>query len=503
MSMHEPDRRVSTDVETPDDDVRPIPRWGLRQFTAEAGKFIRSGLPNEVWVEVVILAISRSGTGYTVDLIEPYSQNPSTSARLRGFLPSTVVEQMGETIGEGFDIEALRGSVAWVKIKPTFHPSRHLQATMLDLEPIPATDTLDQVLEEARLQLARDGIFRRQSQLPAPTDILRIGIVHPERSAGYADILIELDRLECAGIVTSQSFPASFEGSGARQSLCAALMLAREVARGEGLDVLLVVRGGGHSAGLASLVFEDVARLICTFPVPVITGLGHATDHTLLDDVAWRSTDTPSKAIGLVLNLIRDRAEQVMIDYRTIRKAADSDLGRQSHLLQDLRDQILRGAGDCIQRQGYQIDSARQSAVACQSFLQTRLIDSRIDLDRLICELTGNLSDPDLTRTPPSPSGLFWVTLEREGRELDRLQREISSLIKSALERAELALQGLHREIRALSIEGTLGRGFALVLDPNRRPVRHAAEIGTVPLTLTLADGAVMVRCEKTTICPI
>ncbi|QRM35853.1 exodeoxyribonuclease VII large subunit [Microvirga sp. VF16] len=503
MRMHEPDRRVSIDVETPNDEVRPIPRWGLSQFTAEAGKVIRSGLPEEVWVEAVILTISRGGSGYNLDLIEPYAQNPSTSARLRGFLPTTVVEQMGEIIREAFDIEALRGSVAWVKIKPTFHPSRHLQATVLDLEPIPATDTLDQVLEEARLQLARDRVFRRQRQLQAPTDILRIGIVHPERSAGYADVLTELERLERAGIITSLSFPASFEGSGARQSLCAALALAGEVARGEGLDVLLIVRGGGHSAGLASLVFDDVARLICTFPVPVITGLGHATDHTLLDDVAWRSTDTPSKAIGLVLNLIRDRAEQVMIDYRTIRKAADSDIGRQSHLLQDLRDQILRGAGDCIQRQEHQIDSARQSVAACQSFLQTRLSESRIDLDRLMCELTGNLSDSDLTRAPLSPSGLFRITLDREGRELDRLQREIASLVKTALERADLALQGLHREIRALSVEGTLGRGFALVLDPNRRPIRHAAEISTAPLRLTLADGVVTVRCEKTTICPI
>jgi exodeoxyribonuclease VII large subunit len=503
MSVHEPNRRVSLDLNSPEDEARPIPRWGLRQFTAEAGKVIRLGLPDEVWVEAVILAISRGGSGCTLDLIEPYSQNPSTSARLRGFLPSTVVEQMGETIGEDFDISALRGRSAWVKIKPTFHPSRHLQANVLDLELIPTADTLDQVLEEARLQLAREGIFHRQRQLPAPTDILHIGVIHPERSAGYADVLSELERLKQAGIATSVSFPASFEGSCARQSLCAALESAGEVARGEGLDVLLLVRGGGHSAGLASLVFEDVARLICTFPVPVIAGLGHATDHTLLDDVAWYSADTPSKAIGRVLDLIRNRAEQVMIDYRTIRKAADSDLGQQSQLLQNLRDQILRGAGDYIQRQEYQIDCARQTAVTCQTFLQTRLMESRMDLDRLICELTGTLSNPDLTRAPLSPSGLFRITVDREGRELDRLQREISTLVRSALERADLALQGLHREIRALSVEGTLGRGFALVLGPNHRPVRHAAEIGADPLTLTLADGIVTVHCEKTTICPI
>jgi exodeoxyribonuclease VII large subunit len=248
-----------------------------------------------------------------------------------------------------------RNSCAWVKIKPTFHPSRHLQATISDLELVPTLATLDQVREEARLQLIEEGIFCCQRQLSTPADILRIGVVHPERSAGYADVLSELERLERAGIATMVAFPASFEGSGARQSLCAALKQAGEAARGEELDVLLVVRGGGHAAGLASLVFEDVARLICTFPVPVITGLGHATDHTLLDEVAWRSTDTPSKAVGVVLDLIRSRAEQVMVDYRTIRKVVGSRLSQRSQHLQDLREQLLRDAAACLQQQEYRI----------------------------------------------------------------------------------------------------------------------------------------------------
>jgi exodeoxyribonuclease VII large subunit len=497
MIVHEPNRLTSSDTEQPETEARPIQRLGLRQFTAEAGRAIRAGLPEEAWVEAVILAVSRSGSGYNIDLIERDAQNPSTSARLRGFLSSTGVQHLRQTSSEPFEVESLKGRCVWARIKPSFHPSRHLQATVSDLEPIPSVDTLNQVLEGARLRLVRDGVFSRQRQLPAPTDILRIGVIHPERSAGYADVTSELERLERAGIATSMSFPASFEGSGARQSLCAALKQAGEVALAEGLDVLLLVRGGGHTAGLASLVFEDVASLICTFPVPVITGLGHATDHTLLDDVAWRSADTPSKAIGVVLDLIRNRAEQVMIDYRTIRKAADSSVSQQSQRLQSLRDQILRGAAACVQQQDYQIESARQTGLTCQAFLQTRLDERRQDLEGLIGELIGGAGGlPPTMCRPPRSGGLIQAVLERESMELERLQREITGFLKQALDRAGLALQGLHREIRALSIEGTLARGFALVLDQNRCPVRQIAQIGAAPLTLALADGTVTVRCD-------
>jgi exodeoxyribonuclease VII large subunit len=482
MNLHEPDRLPRMGTEPLEREARPIPRWGLRQFTAEAGRVIRSGLPEEVWVEAVILAVSTAGSGYTLDLIEPHAQNPSTSARLRVFVPPTVVERLSETTGDDSDVLSLKGSGAWVRIKPSFHPSRHLQPTVSDLEPIPTGSGLEQVRDEARLRLIEDGLFCRQDQLATPADILRIGVVHPERSAGYADVLCELEPLERAGIATAVSFPATFEGSGARQSLCAALKQAGEVAQGEGLDVLLLVRGGGHAAGLASLVFEDVARLICTFPVPVITGLGHATDRTLLDEVAWKATDTPSKAIRLVQDLIRDRAEQVMIDYRTIRKAVNSSIEQQAQLLQVRRERILRDAAACLHQHEYRIDSARQTAITCQRFLQTRLDDSQQDLERLIRELTG------------IRSGLFLAVLKRENRELERLRCEITYLLQQALDRVGLALEGLHREIRALSIEGTLARGFAFVLDHNRHPVRHVAQIGGAPLTLSLADGAVQVR---------
>jgi exodeoxyribonuclease VII large subunit len=251
-------------------------------------------------------------------------------------------------------------------------------------------------------------------------------------------------------------------------------------------------------------MFEDVARLICTFPAPVITGLGHATDRTLLDEVAWRSADTPSKAIGLVLTLLRERADRVMIDYRMIRKNTDQILHRQSQDLVAMRDQILRDAEAHIRHQEYEIESARQTIVAGQAFLQTRLAEARQDLDRLWCELTGGQGTDHRSREALSiphtcPTGLFQAVLDREGRELVRLRQEISWLLERSVEHASLALEAFQREVKALSLEGTLARGFALVLDHNHRPIRHVAQVSAELLCLTLIDGTVTVRSNNLT----
>jgi exodeoxyribonuclease VII large subunit len=504
MMIQDGERLPSIDAEEPEGETGPVPRLSLREFTSEAGKAIRMNLPKEIWVEATLLDVRAVRSGYILDLIEPHAGNPSTSASLRCFMPSEVFERVREATGGTVEIKALKGSCAQLKIAPTFHPSRHLQGKVLALEPTFAPGLLEQMLEEARFQLMRDGILHRQRQLPEPVDILRIGVIHPERSAGYAYVLPELERLECSGISTSVSFPATFEGAGARQSLCSALKQAEEVARGEGLDVLLLVRGGGPSAGMASLMFEDVARLICMFTAPVITGLGHATDRTLLDEVAWRSADTPSKAIGLVLALLRDRADRVMIDYRMIRKDIDRILHRQAQDLLAMRDQILRNVEAHIRHQDYEIESAQQSIATGQAFLQTRLAETRQGLNQLLSELTGGQganapSRAPLSIPPTCSTGLFQAALDREGRELAQLHRDISQSLERFLEHASLTLDAVHREVRALSLEGTLARGFALVLDRDRCPVRHVAQVGAGPLILTLADGAVTVRSDELT----
>ena len=83
-------------------------------------------------------------------------------------------------------------------------------------------------------------------------------------------------------------------------------------------DLVLVVRGGGAAAGLASLANLHLARAVCRCPVPIVTGLGHANDRTLLDDLAWRAADTPSKAVGVVKSILRRLCTKACDDHRAI-----------------------------------------------------------------------------------------------------------------------------------------------------------------------------------------
>jgi exodeoxyribonuclease VII large subunit len=97
---------------------------------------------------------------------------------------------------------------------------------------------------------------------------------------------------------------------------------ARELHRERPLDALVVIRGGGAVTDLAWLNDLNFARALATFPAPVITGLGHARDDTLPDEVACVRTDTPSKAAALIVRTVAGAAAQAQEDARSVRAHA-------------------------------------------------------------------------------------------------------------------------------------------------------------------------------------
>jgi exodeoxyribonuclease VII large subunit len=177
-------------------------------------------------------------------------------------------------------------------------------------------------LDALREQLVREGVYGLNRLLPAPTDFARVAVISPEGAAGLGDFRRETDPLEAAGVIQFIYLEATFQGRDASGSLTRAIAKARAAHAEAPLDALVVIRGGGAVTDLAWLNDLDVTRALATFPAPVITGLGHARDDTLPDEVAHTRTDTPSKAAALIVGVVAAAAAQAQEDARSIRAHA-------------------------------------------------------------------------------------------------------------------------------------------------------------------------------------
>jgi len=162
-------------------------------------------------------------------------------------------------------------------------------------------------LEYLRQRLEAEGLFDLLRKRPLPTSPGTIGVVTSLHGAAWHDIVnVVARRYPLADLVLS---PAQVQGTGAAESIVWALQsLLQEV----NVDVVILARGGGATDDLSAFNDERVVRAVFASHVPVVTGVGHATDRTLVEDVADFSAPTPSAAAEVCVPSIVELGERLL-----------------------------------------------------------------------------------------------------------------------------------------------------------------------------------------------
>lgn len=297
----------------------------LGQLLARAGEAVRVGLPAPVWVLAAVAAIKPARGGHTIELVEPDVAR-ADAGQLRAYLPEGVVGALRRATGHAVAAADLAGMSVVLQVRCEFNPRWGLSARVLALAPGIEASLAARAVEATLARLRSEGLLDRQRRLPTPRDVTRVAVVHPPDAAGWADVAGELKRWAAVGVIAFRSVPTAFEGDAAATGLAAAVGRAAEPVEGTRPDLVLLVRGGGSRSGLAPLDHEALARCIAAAPVPVVTGLGHATDRTVADAVSWRTADTPSKALGLVRDLILGPGRRARADHAAALAAVSSGL---------------------------------------------------------------------------------------------------------------------------------------------------------------------------------
>jgi len=291
----------------------------LADLLAYVGQVIARGVPGAVWVRAEIASLTDRRHLY-LDLVqlggggEVAKCRATVWARERSLLEGKFRRATGGTLTA--DLKVLLFCTA------EFHPQYGFSLNVLDVAPEFTLGDAALRLDALRGALLREGMYGLNRALPAPADFARVAVISPEGAAGLGDFRRETDALEAAGVVQFLYLEATFQGREAAGSLTRAISRAQAAHQQEALDALVLIRGGGAVTDLAWLNDLEVARALATFPAPVITGLGHARDDTLPDEVAHTRTDTPSKAAALIVRTVAAAAAGAQQDARTIRAHA-------------------------------------------------------------------------------------------------------------------------------------------------------------------------------------
>jgi exodeoxyribonuclease VII large subunit len=230
--------------------------------------------------------------------------------------------------------------------KITFDPAHGLSLWIMDIDPSYTLGDLEREKQETVKQLRSEGIFDKNKTLGLSLLPQRIAIISVETSKGYADFNRIIESNSWGYKFFCHLFPSLLQGDNAIQSMIDQLEKIRKVK--DHFDVVAIIRGGGGDVGLSCFNSFRLSKAIALFPLPVITGIGHATNETVTEMIAFANAITPTKLAEYLLQRFHNFAIPVQqaekkIFGRTVRRLGEEKmkLGAEMKLFRSVTDNIL------------------------------------------------------------------------------------------------------------------------------------------------------------------
>lgn len=253
---------------------------------------------------------------------------------------------LGEGLQQGITILFL----ANIQYDPTYG----LSLRILDIDPSYSLGVLEKEKLESIQKLKSLGLFNANKQLPFPLLPKRLAVISVESSKGYADFLKIIQNNPRGYRLEHTLFPALLQGHRAVASIKSQLQHIRQ--QRHLYDVVLIIRGGGGEVGLTSYNHYDLAATVAGFPLPVMTGIGHATNETVTEMVAYKQAVTPSELAEFLLQKFKAIDEQLLLNQRTLNQILPQILQDHHTTLSKYGDRLITQAQQMLISQSHQLE---------------------------------------------------------------------------------------------------------------------------------------------------
>jgi exodeoxyribonuclease VII large subunit len=481
---------------------------------------VHSELGDPVWVRAEVRRVQTARSGHVYLELEERDEQGQTIATTKGVMFGGKFASLQAKFTEGTGGEIKADIKVLVFARAEFHPLYGFDLIIEDIDPSYTIGDLLARMEAIRATLRKEGVFGRNRMLPSPRNFFRVAVISPATSAGLGDFQNEAERLQRAGLCMFDFFTATFQGKDTSQSIRNALRAVFDGHKRRPYDALAIIRGGGSATDLAWLNELELTRWVCRIPIPVFTGIGHAPDSTVLDDVAHHCFDTPSKVVLHISQTIRQNAWETLGYAKEIEKATIRILTHEAQALEYLRGRVeertqrtIFGAQSGMDRLAQQIrlTSAHRCREAQLAFdtARNRVVEGLSGALRLATSDTDRALESVRIRSRTALvtwSGQLRLALHEirtncqasalfAARRLEGTFSTTRAGIPSAVRTARLRMEHSIQRILGLGPDATLRRGYAIARDPHGRPVSSAARAQQHErLTLQFRDGHIHVE---------
>ena len=317
---------------------------------------IECEMPNEYWVEAELSECRELRGHCYMELIEKDKQTatPIAKASAKCWASKWILVRpyFERTTGQ----RLVAGMKVLIKVYPQFHEAFGFSWIVTDIDPTYTLGDMARKRQEIIRQLKEEGVFDLQKELTLSIFCQRIAVISSETAAGYGDFCNQLADNPYGFQFQTQLFPAIMQGEGVEQSIINAL----ERIYDQPFDCVVIIRGGGATSDMSGFDTLALAEHVANFPLPIITGIGHDRDESILDMVSHTRVKTPTAAAALLIDHLKEVLDTVNNAQNSITRLVQQKLSTLSTQLSSVSEAIPRLFSIVKTRQEAKIDALQQ-----------------------------------------------------------------------------------------------------------------------------------------------
>lgn len=413
----------------------------LLELNGLVREVLESSLDEEYWVEAEVASVREVKGHCYIELIQKdeRSNTPVAQASAKCWRSTWMLLRPRFERVTGRQLQA--GMKLLLQVYANFHEAYGFSWIVTDINPEFTMGDMARRRREIIRRLHEQGIFDMQKELSLPAFAQRIAVVSSEGAAGYGDFCHQIESNDYGLRFSVTLFPAVMQGETVEESVVAALdKIAR---KSDDYDVVVIIRGGGATSDLTGFDTLRLAENVCNFPLPIITGIGHERDESILDLVAWHSVKTPTAAAAFLV----DHLQEVAV------------------FLDEAGERIARHVGRQMQSEKTRL---QRLAASLQPIAQLSLKRHSQRLETISLSLSPNAK----------------MMIQHRRQSLDRLFSLLPPLSKIYVQRCEQKVDSLAVRIKASDPQTILKRGYSITtfegkIVRNAKDLKSGQEIET------------------------
>lgn len=472
-------------------------KFTLSELNAKIQDALLDAFPTTVWVvaEVSEMKSNRSGHCY-LELVE--KENNTIAARSRATIWSYTYRMLKPyfetTTGQAFT----SGIKILVQASVEYHPAYGLSLNIKDIDPTYTVGDMALQRKEILAKLHAEGVFDMNKELTLPLVPQKIAVISSATAAGFQDFMNELESNSYGFKFYTKLFEATMQGAQAAPSIVHAL--DRIYQYDEFFDAVVIIRGGGASADLSSFDDYDLALNVTQFPLPIITGIGHEKDDTIIDLVAHTRLKTPTAVAEFFINGMGRYYDRLLELENAVVLLARETIDTQKTNLEDIAEGLKYTVSEFISERQLHLERTGgklQQTVSEFTFKKQHLLNNLQYHLKSVLSIRAVEEKNNIARKQRILKRVVGETVLKQQANLAHINDLLASNTRRLLYKEQERIHLNENTMRLLNPENILKRGFTLTLKDGEI-IKSVKDLQTSDeLETQFADGTVKSRITK------